>query len=215
MDNKPGKPGDYSLTQNVEHMKKIHQVVMLATEKIAKKGELTLNTAIPDLFIATIDAQLSYKQHLYLISDDEIKEGDWALNEYAKMVYQAKFGGNVAGSKKIIATTGTNLRFVKDHVHYNFLPQIPESFIQAYIKTYNEGSPITEVAVEYDHGVLIGQPDFILKLRSDNTVIIHQARTYTRDEVERLSTKAFEAGMDHQCDPSTNPGRETWLEKNL
>lgn len=85
------------------------------------------------------------------------------------------------------------------------LPQIPESFIPVYIKAYNEGKPITEVLVEYelqtyvDNGSKYHYSDGRIqpKLRSDNTVIISSARTYTYQEVigllkARITVDEFE-----------------------
>jgi len=56
-------------------MKKTHKVVMLATEKAS-------NLCLADTKLVLIkEAKYNLSnikvQHLYIISDDEIKEGDW------------------------------------------------------------------------------------------------------------------------------------------
>lgn len=101
-------------------------------------------------------------QHLYILSDDEIKEGDWMYNTHHNIISKGPGGGNHY-DKKIVATTDKSLNECNvcgmsngDHKMsckttsiITKLPQLPESFIQAFIKAYNEGYPITEVAVEY------------------------------------------------------------------
>jgi len=183
-------------------MKKTVRVVMLPTTKSNKDGDIVLNDAkilepnqvrLAQLNVLTVYSdQPCTNQHLYLISDDEIKEGDWYIATDIKSVIQCNkvttyiHGGSTQSpkdlAKKIIATTDNSI-----NVNYP-IAEIPESFIQAYIKAYNERSPITEVAVE----VIIGQGQENgettsikewIKTRSDNTVIIHQAKMYTRDEV--------------------------------
>ena len=200
-------------------MKKTVKVVMLATTKSNKDGDIVLNDAkilepnqvrLAQLNVLTVDSdQPCTNQHLYLISDDEIKEGDWYIATDIKSVIQCNkvttyiHGGSTQSpkdlAKKIIATTDIsindsvepkNREFVK--AYNQLLPQIPESFIQAYIKAYNEGKPITEVDLEYklDNYNLKGNKRIITpKTRPDNTVIVHQAKMYTRDEVEKLLGK--------------------------
>lgn len=79
-------------------------------------------------------------QYLYFLSNEDIKEGDYVIDSMGEL-----FGpyekGDIIGkeAKKIIATTDIPLQ----------LPQPSKSFIQAYIKAYNEGKPITKVLVEY------------------------------------------------------------------
>ncbi len=75
-----------------------------------------------------------------------------------------------------------------------YIPQIPESFIQAYIKSYNEGKPITEVDLEMEeftdgNGMFRSKRLFQPRTRPDNTVIIHQSKMYTREEVIAFAKK--------------------------
>ncbi|MEW2859388.1 hypothetical protein AB1A63_15220, partial [Lactiplantibacillus paraplantarum] len=48
-------------------------------------------------------------QHLYILSDDEIKEGDWYHNSIDNSIKQASDWIYVSTCKKIIATTDTSL----------------------------------------------------------------------------------------------------------
>jgi hypothetical protein len=119
--------------------------------------------------------------HLYVISDDEIKEGDWCYHseisqEYtiikdsikskrlhpAKGVFQWKKTENVwyKKAKKIIASTDGSLNNLPEKPNFssymsfslgNPLPQPSQQFIQKYIEEYNKGNVITNVLVEYEN----------------------------------------------------------------
>ncbi len=185
-------------------MKEKFKLVMLPTEKASKihlcsyQNELRLGnnqTSAPTL----------KSQHLYFTSDDKIKEGDRFI--YYGKLKQCKY---IIGSdedysvycdkdiqyfsfdcKKIVATTDTSLKIfiTKDDLGDDVtccLPQIPESFIQTYIKLFNEGKRITEVELEMEQlccqtGKPCGYPcngeenckkSLYIKTNPDNTVII-------------------------------------------
>lgn len=86
-------------------------------------------------------------QHLYILSNNEIKEGDFFMSTFLSYpLHNVKEGyaeyPDTNNCKKIIATTDKTLG----------LPQIPKEFIEAYILSYNMGSmnTITEIMVEYE-----------------------------------------------------------------
>lgn len=134
-------------------------------------------------------------QLLYILSDDEIKEGDWYFDTETKIICKSINNIKVFDCwKKIVATTDKSLKLLQfydlkdNRGEFNTvesLPQLPESFIQAYIKAYNEGKPITEVDLEitckadydknpemYGTGMFnSGKFTDIIKTRPDNTVI--------------------------------------------
>ena len=101
-------------------------------------------------------------QHLYIISDDEIKESDLPCHIYHKgtntmqkidMVNVLK-DANKEG-KKIISATDSSLtnKKRKSSLGGTFyidkpLPQPSRSFIEKYIEEYNKGNIITDVLVE-------------------------------------------------------------------
>lgn len=115
-------------------------------------------------------------QHLYIISDDEIKESDWYIdngitaNGYIiplqllkKYTIGMKGGEDKTGyisesklnsCKKIIATTDSSLskewRDYKNDLHIYHLPQPSPQFIAKFIESYNKGEVITDILVEYD-----------------------------------------------------------------
>lgn len=116
-------------------------------------------------------------QHLYFLSDEEIKEGDWVycLKEGFEPVLKQKVNpigvNNDKMFKKIIATTDKSLiinsiygvdsfdtsifsgsgksEIVKLPQMFN-LPQPSQSFIEKFVEEYNKGNVITEVMVEYE-----------------------------------------------------------------
>lgn len=114
-------------------------------------------------------------QHLYILSDEEIKAGYLAMNMYnntntifkiTKVLadgYEGQklnepniFYGLSKTLKKIIATTDSSLKVFIDKAYMNFgetecLPQPSQSFIEKYVEKYNKGEQITEVMVEYKH----------------------------------------------------------------
>jgi hypothetical protein len=148
--------------------------------------------------------------HLYIISDDEIKEGDWIITNIHNKIEQVlnnqtslKFYQKRA--KKIIATTDTSLYIhqketVSSPERVFYLPQPSQQFIQKYIEEYNKGNVITDILVEYeikfdgkeyvDELDAYGYDKFksILKVNpKDNTITIKKVKdSYTQEEVDRL-----------------------------
>jgi len=194
-------------------------------------------------------------QHLYIIvdrkEDDEstwIKEGDWYVSDngleqstilQAKKEYEGFYKGKQT-CKKIVATTDKSLKIVigdsgwKSHddggwseykPEYKLLPQIPESFIQDYIKAYNEGKPITEVdlEMEIDYVANATPPTkpmdstvYKIKTRPDNTVIIHikEDRLYTKGEVENYLRKMYYEATG-QSTGHPDGFCDKWIKNNL
>lgn len=114
----------------MEKFKKTN-VVMLPT---TKESILCLSTFIG---LSLTTQMLSIvpdfvNQHLYIISDDDIKEGDWVYkNDSNPKVFKWINTTNTNFNyKKIIATTDTSLN----------LAQPSQEFIEKYIESYNEFS---------------------------------------------------------------------------
>lgn len=168
-----------------------YKVVMLPTEK-ASKICLNRSTNKLDLDTTSIYNSIQKFQHLYILSDEEIKEGDWiyyktphgtilikqvkhlVFNKTAyrinatkeecfapKTIFPLDTGGithhrwhicdidiEIGGCKKIVATTDKSLE-IAPIINFT-LPQLPASFVQVFIKAYNEGKLITEVNVEIE-----------------------------------------------------------------
>lgn len=179
--------------------KKEYSLVMLPTEKASKIGFLTkIGKERKDLRYYNIESPNildSENQHLYIISNDEIKKNDWYIDfsiGSIKLPLQASedFKNNIQHNCfKIVATTDESLSEIPKGDTFNRLcPEIPESFITAYIKSYNGGKPITEVQLEMEIHTVIGggllptgevggkgnqaYNTKHIKTRPDNTVII-------------------------------------------
>lgn len=143
-------------------MKKEHQIIMLPSEK---QQENVLCVAHKQLFFS--EGLVSpggdiMPQHLYILSDEEIKHGDWFVNlgsggHLKVAIYQANSENSKAINefkfpeiKKIIATTDTELtsksviNTIDGDYHHTIMPTIPQHIIEAYVK-----KPFDKVMVEY------------------------------------------------------------------
>jgi hypothetical protein len=137
-------------------------VVMLKSNKPSKltldKDDNRLDLQNQDVFMEYQD--LVENQHLYILSNEEIKEGDWTICydgiEYStyKVNNETKKYVRIIG--KIIATTDssliTQLNEKCSDLQLNKIKskiiQIPQSFIEHYITEYNKGNVISKVLVE-------------------------------------------------------------------
>lgn len=200
------------------------RVVMLSTNE---KASLLLGTSKGGLLIksnrgVSNSAHLK-NQHLYLLSDDEINEGDWFLEKGLRISVFPNYLTDTNECKKIIATTDKNLMWLDkseknpDLARINglwkCLPQPSESFLQKFIYAYNNGDPITEVMVEYKHlQSTTGLNEEWLKVNSsDNTITIRKMKdSWTREEVINLCREAINYGKDYNGNLS-----EKWIEYNL
>lgn len=221
-------------------MKKTFKVVMLPTKEQANIF-LEENITLTYYKYQQKHSLKGIAMNLYIISDDKIKEGDWYLNfetDYATepkerwVLYNCVTKPNGINPKKIVATTDTSLHTTecvdgselmdewqgeKIDLHTE-LPQLPESFIKAYIKAYNEDKPITEVDLEIinceRHEECNG--DFnnkctqtVIKTRPDNTVIVHQSKMYTRAQVIKFIEKHTEDMFKQKLT------LDEWINENL
>lgn len=204
-------------------MKKKCKVVMLPTEKAST---ITTHSSNGCLYITGSKPRLANfvsltNQHLYLISDDEIKEGDWFYNEMNKIVVKAtnRYSEmkNPIPHKKVIASTDELLDFCgcggrlndKNETYHKmgcrnkyYLPQIPESFIKAYA----EANGIDEVMVEFDkidgHLVITDNNEVIVSMVGDSNNPTTQVigRFLPIDEVEKLCKVAYRYGAQNHED---------------
>ena len=227
-------------------MKQLRQVVMLPTEKASNLWKHKKEDRLGYSNGTTIEDSLVIPQHLYITSDEEIKGGDWyynpAGNNFApdmrlvkcESSHEAIACKNEPVCSKVIATTDKFLGEPQLPLSdawrdwfKNRLPQIPESFIKAFVES---NGTIKEVLVEYEEcqtfkddacGVRFGccNSPIKLKTRPDNTIIISQSKTYTRDEVEILCNSAYANGMVAQQFiedlPTPRVRFKQWIKDNL
>ena len=163
-------------------------------------------------------------QHLYIISDDEIKENNTHFyNPYSGQLHISGnhtdyIAINKNGCKKIIATTDVSLG----------LPQPSQQFIQKYIEGYNKGNVITDVLVEelrssdgyYDEQDIWYWKTLGLKINpKDNTITIKKVKdSYSREEVIEFGNKVKEYCKDGWKPDSLHRvffEWDKWIEENL
>lgn len=195
-------------------MLKEKMLVMLSTnQKAVSKGQLVLGPS-KHLFKTwddSEDAKEYVGQHLYILSDEEIKEGDWYLDNYNNSIIKANINSDhkyyVSNCKKIIATTDSSLG----------LPRPSDGFITKYIKLYNAGTPITKVMVEYEEEPLNDSTGkyATLKVDKDNTITIRSVKeSWTREEVIQLIFLAYNLRTTDKEVRSTRKMNE-WIQQNL
>jgi hypothetical protein len=131
--------------------------------------------------------------HLYILSNDEIKEGDWNYDRTTKQIYKAKRNYKPTEDPqwlKVLATTDTSLE----------LPQIPTTFIQQSIDAYNNGNVIEKCFVEVEDKSLVnGAKSFIsnignkvnmaclIKLNENNEISILIPTVEENTKLEQLA----------------------------
>lgn len=163
-------------------------------------------------------------QHLYLVSDREIKEGDYVVDQWYKE--------NVMLVSKIEHTYGLDPeehRGAKEHhtftdkrtnyIHHIFqhrkieattdkslgLPLIPQVFIQEYVKQQGE---IDKVYIQFYHRV--GQE--LVSSPYNEVIILPIKDSFTLDDMQ----KAYSAGMNDESNTLLLPKGEfnKWFDEN-
>ncbi len=171
------------------------------------------------------DERTRQNQHLYFLSDEEIKEGDWKYSYTDKKVSKQDGGFTYEGDKKIIATTDSSLTKLKTSEYHTgyciYLPQPSTAFLEVFVTEYNKGNQIKEVLVEYEgvcsncgeyhkesilcsyQGEYASQiAPFRLKVNSkDNTITIKKVKdSWNREELESLLVSHYiEIGSSKGC----------------
>lgn len=144
-------------------MLKKQQWIMLPTNKALEVGQLVIAPTIEgkeELTTCRTIAPLSYllkPQYIYILSDEEIKKGDWIINKFMsnKQPYRADRDYNSNFAAKIIASSDKTLKIQQSignqgTVAFNQIPQIREYVIKAFTEDYNKGRIWTHVNVEYE-----------------------------------------------------------------
>jgi len=204
-------------------MKQLVKVHMLPTEDktdilSVTMGKLTELRYIPLLIkeeLSPEDYKIKSYQHLYFTSDEKIKKGDYAYDEFNKVVFKSG-SDNPGASRKIVATTDKSLKLKSkcdcsesesiycgklktEGLCQQLLSQIPQSFIEDYCKAGGIDEVLLECGeyCEYcgeeycDNLRCKGYKDiFQYALDQNNCVIIHpvKPKLYTREHM-RLSFK--------------------------
>ena len=213
------------------------EVVMIATDKRTRIDKIR-NSLRYSIYLIPSNA-FSEFQHLYIISNEEIKEGDWCIDKY-NQIWQfldncligfdanknKRFRtDNVEGHKvkKIIATTDASLYVpITQDKPFDELPQPSDSFIKKYIEEYNKGNVITKVLVEYDFNqhkfmatlCTTKEKEYTLKVDSNNTITIKrlEPELYTREQVEQYIINVY---RDIYPDRHWENKAWDWIKQNI
>ena len=160
-------------------MKKKVKVIMLPTNDKTKLFIGKVSKQLQDLAIADKD-DTTLNQHLYLVSNDEIKEGDYFID------YEEAIGRVV---KDHITGFIENIQYPKIMVSTNSslnLTLIPDSFIKEYAA--KEGK-INEVYIDIDPRT--NQVVLSDNLDKEECIITPIKDSYTRKEVIELCQRAY------------------------
>lgn len=166
-------------------------------------------------------------QHLYILSDEEIKEGDWfvgfadgSIKPFVMQADESTIEINnwqlnkkgYSSNKKIIATT--------DESFYGgelcLFPKPSQSFIEKFVEEYNKENVITEVMVEYEPIGAYSNPkydsDYRLKINpKDNTITIRKVKdSWNRGEVEEKIRQGVYVILNGSFEDF-----DKWIEENL
>lgn len=172
-------------------------------------------------------------QHLYILSDDEIKEGDWFITfcsdgsasdicnatkltdkgMYDQMTDNYYTALKESGHKKIIATTDEILGWHETAKYHIDFPQPSQEFIQHYVEEYNKGNVITEIMVKYEVKAyadnLVPEIWDELKINPDNTINIKPVKdSWSREEVIEIAKRYAKRCQAPMIDSK-------WFEENL
>jgi hypothetical protein len=139
-------------------MKNIH---ILPTEKPSRIYKQVNKLKLRFIADSPIDSDISINQHIYITSDEEIKDGDWVFNfEYDYIVqYDSKKHDDKFWYKKIILTTDQDL--IKDGVQ-----AIDDEFLEWFVN-----NPSCE-SVKVDYDVIVTQTKALLQNQDNKTIAI-------------------------------------------
>lgn len=191
------------------------------------------------------DDVLRENVHLYAVSDDEIKEGDWCYDEdsdkgVVKCLRTAKDSYWNKLCKKIIATTDKSLKIKDfpdlDNSATRGLPTFKQSFLEKYCRV----GGIDEVMVEYEqwtellkyNGInyvhnqwtkkiplnsVCGEFEYRLKVNKDKTINTFSVnkKLYTREEIESILFKYAEEEHAWFSSKSETDSFNNWIKENL
>lgn len=217
------------------------QLVMLPTNEKArlilgknKKKEILAMRIMTEL---GEDWKWKY-QHLYFLSDEEIKEEDWVYDYESKQIIKIDYLDaytKINPWKKIIATTDSSLHLVIEDgiISFTELPQPSQSFLEVFVREYNKENVIKEVLVKYEQDYescracnglksscndcdgkgIVYFDELKLKINSkNNSITIKRVKeSWDREEVIELITKAYYAISDRAKAVTLNE----WIEQNL
>mgnify|MGYP003328080622 CR=1 FL=1 len=221
------------------------KVVMLPTNE---KAELSYYGQIAllengRLHKAVHKSPLYKLQHLYILSNDEIKEGDWCImldslgNVFSnpQQYTDPKTQHLNKRLRKIIATTDESLKLNKPlfaeknkEPEWLILPQPSQSFIEKYVEEYNKDNVIIDVMVEYElneelaivqiqEGIDRVPTAYILKINpKNNTIIIKKVKdSWNKEEIIDLIQSKINDYQKEGASYGILFNLRDWIKENL
>lgn len=174
------------------------KAILLESDEKAKSGDLFINGMFNICQYSNYDKpnRMYNSQHIYIVSDDKIKEGDWCWNQYKgnSEICIGRVGKDRHKSMiKIIATTDPSLIYTTENLINIPLPKLSETFIKEFIAKQGR---VNETWVEYESWISnglankIGETITVPKVASDNTIIIRLNKdSWNKEEVLNLMSK--------------------------
>lgn len=201
-------------------MKKIASVTLLPTDKVDTKIHIIWMNKSGQLLHTHSVANNIVPQHLYFT----ISEWTQEFCHYISGSGRICLGNPQDTVAKIVATTNPELwhtyadKLVRDYHPEKVIAHIPDSFIQTYIKAYNEGKPITQVMLEYDEvPPHISKDPFPICINSDGSVIwsVEEEKLYTRQDMMDCGFAVYLAMFHKEIKtPVGNVAYVEWFNKN-
>lgn len=190
------EPGDLLLRHIWKNRPNLECISLWRYKGIDTINGLKVYTVLDGSFMDT--PELMRRHHLYITSNDEIKEGDCCIYQHPKHdrkivtrivkwnyseskayeVHHEEGFGVKEGYKKIIATTDKSLWEHDDTVSYPRTKKFPEPskhFIKKYIEEFNKGNVITKVMVEYEPYCIESKNDINLNPKRFQGVKVNSA----------------------------------------
>jgi hypothetical protein len=134
-------------------------IYVLPTDKPSRLYKQVNKLKLRFIADSPIDSDISINQHIYITSDEEIKEGDWVLGGLGGIDIK-KYGRYFAEDwKKIILTSNPDL--IADGVQ-----PIDDEFLEWFVK-----NPSCE-EVEVDYDVIVTQTKALLQNQDNKTIAI-------------------------------------------
>lgn len=214
-------------------LKEKAQVIMLPTKDKTNINLFKNNISITPVILSNKfgETEVSKSQHLYIISDEEIKVGDYISDGY--IVWKWNDDSSLLGRKKVIATTDTSISKPEKGYNWNSVvyPQPSQGFIEKYIKEYNKGNIITDIIVEYEEILKCyrcgkTEPNCVntskncigsfggfkqLKVSSDNTITMYSIKnSWTREEVMEIIHRLKDLSVETDFWDA-----DEWIKENL
>ncbi len=199
---------------------------------------LLIDCDISEIYYSSVTKSLGYTlgfspkgeirnkpKQLIIINDDKIKDwvySDGVIGKYFnvdnKFIYLKSSDGNTISRlpetcKKLIASSNELLLRIDNNLgqsrpKFAYLPLIPKSFIEYYIKEYNKGNQIKFVDIIYErnavHCLVDESPEYLLKTNQQNEISI----VISEENIDKI----IESYGYHNVDKTGTDGQKAFFQ---